>query len=486
MKKNLACKKFLFDVILIVLFPIILNTVIFGIGLPLVLAANDDPNFFVKDFTDPVKLSTSDSVYPHHVETTMAITDDDRIYVGWKNSETHSGGGARNSFTVSSDDGATWADPVFMPMFNADNSRSSDPWMISYENTLYYCYLEFATAYPYWSMITVAKAIDYGNSWDTVQASYGKYFADKQTIAVDENENLYMVYDDIDQSEVNPSYVRVTRSLDAGATYEEVSVIAETENYTVSHLAPYVAIDSNNDVHVVWLWFTSDVWGDVYHVKSTDQGEHFTGYTDINPTSENGTWVGNSFQSAMKITLPVIQFDDNDRMYILYSEKNDDDGSWGTFIRYSDDYGTTFSDRFRIHTLATGEQWQPDMTIDAEGRLHFIYTEEIDGEYKTYYQTGYFVNDDFHLGTAIPLTAFYTSSSYWRPGEYNTIRLTSDGIPHIVFCANQGNGMDIFYVQGLTASDLSPTNLSLAIAIPSVVVIAIVVSSVIIVRKKKV
>ena len=189
----------------------------------------------------------------------------------------------------------------------------------------------------------------------------------------------------------------------------------------------------------------------------------------------------------MKITLPVIQFDDNDRMYVLYSEPNDDDNSWGTFIRYSDDYGTTFSARHRIHTEAVGDQWQPDMTIDSQNQLHFIYTEEIDGEYRTYYQTGYFTGDVFTLGTEIPLTSFHTSSSFWRPGEYNTIRLTSDGIPHIVFTASNGNGMDVFYVKGVLQeiSGLTPLNLALAIVIPSVVVIAIIVTSIIIVRKKK-
>ncbi|MHA1243346.1 MAG: sialidase family protein [Candidatus Heimdallarchaeota archaeon] len=420
MKKLLTCKQFLFSVIMIVLFPLLLNSILIGLSMPLIGAANDE-NFYINDFTNPVKLSTSDSTYAHHVETCLAITDDDQIYAGWKNSETYYGGGARNSFTTSSDQGETWSDPVFMPMFNASLSRQSDPWMISYGNTLYYCYLEFKVPTPGWSIITVAKTTDQGENWGIAQASYGDHFADKQTIAVDSNENLYMVYDDVDITEINPSYVRVTRSLDAGVTFEEISVIADTVNHKDSHLAPYVAIDSNNDVHVVWLWFTSVDWGDVYHVKSTDQGEHFTGYTDINPTSENGTYMPSGVLSTMKITLPVIQFDDNDRMYVLYSEPNDDDDSWGTFIRYSDDYGTTFSERYRIHTKATGHQWQPDMTIDDEGRLHFIYTEEIDGEYRTYYQIGYFTDDIFTLGTELPLTSFYTSSSYFRPGEYNTI-----------------------------------------------------------------
>lgn len=188
MKKVLACKQFLFSLILTVLFPLIFSNVIFAISAPNPEATATDPNFYIVDFTDPVKLSTSDSTYAHHVETCLAITDDDQIYAGWKNSETFSGGGARNSFTTSSDQGETWTTPVFMPLFNASLSRQSDPWMIHYGNTLYYCYLEFENAINGWSIITVAKTTNQGADWDLVQASYGDHFADKQTIAVDSNE----------------------------------------------------------------------------------------------------------------------------------------------------------------------------------------------------------------------------------------------------------------------------------------------------------
>jgi len=79
MKKLLTCKQFLFSVILIVLFPLLLNSILIGLSMPLIGAANDE-NFYINDFTNPVKLSTSDSTYAHHVETCLAITDDDQIY----------------------------------------------------------------------------------------------------------------------------------------------------------------------------------------------------------------------------------------------------------------------------------------------------------------------------------------------------------------------------------------------------------------------
>lgn len=46
-------------------------------------------------FSDNRLLSIDDSNYAHHVEVSMAISDfpDEVIFVGWKNSETHSGGG---------------------------------------------------------------------------------------------------------------------------------------------------------------------------------------------------------------------------------------------------------------------------------------------------------------------------------------------------------------------------------------------------------
>ena len=140
-------------------------------------------------FSRNILLSTDD-YYAHHVEVSMVIADNGDIIAGWKNSETHYGGGARVSIVRSQDNGHTWSTPYNMPMYNGLNTRQSDPWLYWYNGTLYYAYLEFDYRYfdnpagGFLSQITIAKSIDYGQSWTPVQATNSTYFADKETIVV--------------------------------------------------------------------------------------------------------------------------------------------------------------------------------------------------------------------------------------------------------------------------------------------------------------
>ncbi|MFX1367670.1 MAG: hypothetical protein ACFFAY_03625, partial [Promethearchaeota archaeon] len=154
-------------------------------------------------FDENILLSVDDEIYPHHVEVTMAITEEDVIFVGWKNSETHNGGGARVSYVKSTDNGETWSNPGDMPMFGSIyHTRQSDPWMAWHNGSLYYAYLEYTPDLDYtteegFSQITIAKSTDLGETWLPVKASFGHGFADKETMVVSNDGTVYMAYDDI-------------------------------------------------------------------------------------------------------------------------------------------------------------------------------------------------------------------------------------------------------------------------------------------------
>jgi len=106
------------------------------------LVPND--KFTVIEFSENILLSTTDNAYPHHVETTLAVSANGTIFAGWKDSYSHNGGGARVSFSRSVDNGSTWTEPFYMPMF-AGQTGQSDPWLTWSDpsKTLYYAYLEY-------------------------------------------------------------------------------------------------------------------------------------------------------------------------------------------------------------------------------------------------------------------------------------------------------------------------------------------------------
>lgn len=406
-------------------------------------------------FSNDRRLSLDDSIYPHHVEVSMAISNDGIIFVGWKNSETHNGAGDRVSIVRSLDGGQTWTSPYDMPMFEGRTTRQSDPWLYWYNDTIYYAYLEFENQYfndpegGYLTQITVAKSDDDGETWTPVNATGGNYFADKETFIVGENNTVYVVYDDADISPTGNATVRVTRSSDGGDTYQEISSLGEDFYF----VGPYVTLNSTGDLFIAWTW-APESGGNLYFTKSSDGGLTFDPPSLIN---QDGNYC--IFESAggfaSKATLPVLEFDNNDRLYVLWADKFDHlANTWDVYLRYSDDFGLTWSNRTRINPLTTGHQWNPDMAIDRSGRLHIVYYSEQEGRYKPYYRTLNFTGpyrNETIFSEEIAIAQRFTPSEFTRPGEYFAIQIDSDNIPHIAWSDGRNNEMDIFYSYGLTS-----------------------------------
>ncbi len=432
----------------------------------------------IERFSDNLLLSTNDDNYPEHVEPTLTISDQGVLFVGWKNAYTPEGGGVRVSFTRSEDGGNSWTDPIDMPMIGGLQTRQSDPWLIWSNDVLYYAYLEFNL--DNLSQITIAHSYDNGSSWTPVVASYGDYFADKETMTITENGTIYVAYDDVDtSSSEGPSTVRLTGSTDAGPTFRELSVIGEPDP---GNLGPYIT-SNDDDLYVAYTYFMG-VGGNIIFKKSVDGGISWSDGVFVN---DDGNFSHFTIinDKPSKLTLPVIRFDNDGRMYILWSDTFDkDNGSFDVYLRYSDDFGATWSDRIRINPDIAGDQWEPDMDIDSEGRLHIVYYDERGRTYKTYYRMLEFTGDgrdNLVMTDPIPIATEYTSSDFSRPGDYCTIRVDQSGIPHVVWSDGRNDEMDIYYSHGqplittTTSPAQQPTNNLIVVSIIVIAFIAVIV-----------
>lgn len=431
----------------------------------------------VISFSENILLSTRDTPYAHHVEPTLAISDNGTIFAGWKNSETHNGGGARVSVVKSVDGGVTWTDPYNMDKFNELNTRQSDPWLVWHDDTLYYAYLEYTLA-PGFTQLTVAQSNDYGESWNPVQASYNQYFADKETMVIAEDGTVYLAYDDADVSTSDGNVtLRVSRSTDGGLSFEEVGTIGLPDP---GHLGPYLTFNSEGDLFVAWSWLNENYEGNIYVAKSTDGGETFDTPRLINPEG-NYSYFENVNGYPGKSTLPVIRFDEYGRMYLLWADKYEPDAhSLDVYMRISLDDGETWTQRYRVNPETIGDQWQPDMDIDSEGRIHIVYYSEVFEEYRPFYVIVNMTGDegDFPVfGDPIPIASETTSSDFTRPGDYFTIRLDSADIPHVVWSDGRNDEMDIYYAHGLLTSNQPTFPLfdAILLAIGTIVVVIAVV-----------
>ncbi len=420
-------------------------------------------------FSNNILLSTDDNNYAHHVEVSMAISDTGVLFAGWKNAETHYGGGARVSFVRSLDNGASWSAPYDMPMYGGLFTRQSDPWLYWYNDTLYYAYLEYEANYfnnpngGYLSQMTVAKSNDNGVNWMPVKATNNTYFADKETFVVGEDNIVYLAYDDVDLDENGNATVKIARSLDRGNSYEEFSIIGSDQYF----LGPYINVNASNDIFVAWSWVPPE-GGNIYFSKSTDKGISFEPPKMINV---DGNY--SAIESPGKVTLPLIKFDSFGRLYLVWADKYDQVyDTFDVYLRYSDDWGETWSNRIRINPSVQGNQWNPDLTIDSEGKLHFVYYHEINGYYRPYYRTLQFngtSRDKPVFSDQIVIADSFTSSDFMRPGEYFATQLDKDNIPHVVWTDGRNNELDIYYAKGLTTLPLLTTDMIIIIIIISLI-----------------
>ena len=161
--------------------------------------------------------------------------------------------------------------------------------------------------------------------------------------------------------------------------------------------------------------------------------------------------------------MPVVKIDSKDRIYIVWAEL---DSHWRVYLKYSDDFGLHWSQKIPLHFESnTTDQWMPDMAIDSNNTLHFVWYEEYQNQYRPYYRTLQFTGSDRSLidySNVLPVASAFTPSKFTRPGDYCTIKVDSFGIPHIVWTdGRSGNHLDIYYAHGLkeepksTGSDFS-------------------------------
>ena len=456
-----------------IILPLILIMII-----PISPIASAETQSTIKAFSKNTLLSTKDNVYYHHVEPTIAISGNGTIFAGWKDAYTHNGGGVRVSFAKSIDNGTTWSSPFYMPNFVKIRTGQSDPWLVWFEEneTLFYTYLEYSLDDPLgegFTQITVAKSVDYGESWNLATATYGVGFADKETMTISKDGTIYVAYDDINMTS-GTTFMRLTRSDDSGITFKEISLITDSITNPDDHLAPYVVTDSKNNVYIAWMWFTHGNWGDIYVVSSLDQGVSFSSPVDINQDGQNGTFETTSDQRPKRGSIPVIKIDQNDRLYVLWAERFEPAGLWDVYLRYSDDFGLNWSTRNLVNPDLGGNQWEPDMDIDSKGRVHVVYYDDQGGDsFRPFYRVLEFPETgDPVLGEPIDISnGVPTSNTFTRPGDYFTIRIDPNDVPHVVWSDGRNSEMDIYYAHGLaykpttTTQDLSIDSLFIAVLI---------------------
>ncbi len=132
---------------------------------------------------------------------------------------------------------------------------------------------------------------------------------------------------------------------------------------------PVVAVDSNQDIHVVWYDDTSGNY-EIYHKKSTDEGATWSGIKRL-------TWTSGSSSAA------DMAIDSSGSIHIVWYDGPT--GNRSPYHKKSTDGGLTWSSRTRLAWYSASAP-ATSITTDSANNIHVVYIDNHTGTDEIYYK----------------------------------------------------------------------------------------------------
>jgi len=163
----------------------------------------------------------------------------------------------------------------------------------------------------------------------------------------------------------------------AVSNWSNATVISDLYGWNLlNSYHPSIAIDSNNNLHVVWDDFTNSEWGtdsEIFYINNTGSG-----WSNATAISDLYGW--NDGESSY----PDIAVDKNNNLHVVWED--DTDGEWGTdkeifYITYT---GSSWSNATVISDLYGWNDkdcYHPMVAVDNNDNLHVVWWDYTSGEW---------------------------------------------------------------------------------------------------------
>ena len=246
-------------------------------------------------------------------------------------------------------------------------------------------------------------------------------------IAIDSNNNIHVVYED---HRTGSWEIWYKRSEDGGKSW---SVDRNLFDFPGTDATASITI-YKNEIHVVWRHGSVEE-SETYYIKSEDGGENWSPYRRLTNA------YGCSFAPkiiACKSVLHVVWFDSRDGNYEIYYKKSIDCGEqWGNDTRLTNDSGVS-----RL----------PSMTVDAIGNIYLLWEDNRGGGFDLYFKK----STDYGV-TWSNYTQVTNNSAMGDAllSGLSDIKVDILGNIHIVWAdvTTQGGSQDIFYKKSENQGD---------------------------------
>ncbi|MFX1392667.1 MAG: hypothetical protein ACFFAH_03750 [Promethearchaeota archaeon] len=255
-------------------------------------------------------------------------------------------------------------------------------------------YVNCTTATGQWSNITVISDGYNGQYWNNG-------ISQTPDIAVDEFDNLYVVWEDKTQgrwsnspSDTEIMYVNCTT---ATGQWSNITVISDGYNDQYWNagfsMKPKIAVDDFYNLHVVWCEYSKGIWGGT----SSDTEIMYVNYTVAASQWSNITVISDGYQGVwwndMTSEEPDIDVDDFNNLHVVWRDTTF--GKWGggvgdaeiMYVKYTTITGqwsniTVISDGYQGEYWNTFSSYGPKIALDGSNIIHVVWEDYTPGKWQ--------------------------------------------------------------------------------------------------------
>ncbi len=264
-------------------------------------------------------------------------------------------------YKKSTDGGATWSTSQkltgtsgasYCPVIAVDSSGNLQ--VVWYDST------------PGNNEIYYKKSMDAGATWSPSQRlTWNSGASWHPVIALDSSGNPHVVWYDDTPGNLDIYY---KKSTDGGTTWPTSQRLTWTSGASYS---PAIAIDSSDNLHVVWDDYTPG-YPEIYYKKGANEGASWA-------PSQRLTWTsGSSHAPAIAVEFPG-------NLHLVWYD--DTPGNPEIYYKKSTDGGATWTTGQRL-TLTSGSSESPSISVDSSGNIHVVWMDKTPGNMEIYYMKG--------------------------------------------------------------------------------------------------
>jgi len=231
-------------------------------------------------------------------------------------------------------------------------------------------------------------------------------------IALDSSNNIHIVWSDIGPGNYEIFY---KKSIDGGVTWAPSKRLTWNSGWTGE---PDIAVDSSNNIHVVWDDDTSGNY-EIFYKKSTNGG--------VSWTTRRLTWnTGGSYS-------PAISVDSSSNIHVTWFDETP--GNQEIFYKKSTNGGVSWVTR-RL-TWNSEISFSPAISVDSSSNIHVTWVDDTPGNYEIYYKKS--TDEGSTWSGAKRLT--WNSGSSTLPG----IAVNSSDNIHVIWTDSAPGYLDIYF-----------------------------------------